>query len=55
MEQYFDSKCDLDGRDIGRSKEVRKKINKFKVWIIIYNYNITNYLLRNTHRNVVCE
>lgn len=34
-EEYFDINCDLDGRDIGRPKEVNTKIQKFKatLWL----------------------
>jgi len=43
--EYFDKEFDLCGRDIGRSKEIRTKVNKFKVpiWQIIYNFICTTY------------
>lgn len=30
-EEYFDPDVDLNGRDIGRPKEINTKIQKFKV------------------------
>lgn len=35
-EEYFDSDVDLNGRDIGRPKEVNTKIQKFKVLQVTY-------------------
>lgn len=44
LEEYFDSEVALGGRDIGRSKESRTKLNKFKVrfkWILFIHFNNT--------------
>lgn len=46
-EEYFDQDVDLQGRDIGRPKEVTKKVQSFKVSCVPFTYK--HIYLRKDH------